>query len=68
MIRRFATAADFTLWEEKAATMTAAELHYAAVDSLQVAQNWRGVDETVESFYLDQFLTYQDALNRMTIR
>ena len=64
MIRNYATAADFTRWTEKAQTMTVAELHYAAVDCFQTASNWRGVDDVVEGFYLDQGLTYSDEMNR----
>ena len=61
MIRRYATAADFTRWAEAALTMTPAQLHYAAVDCFASAANWRGVDDMVESFYLDQGMTFSDA-------
>ena len=64
MIRRHATADDFNRWEESAAAMTDAQLHYAATDCFQTAQNWRGVDGMVEGFYLDQGCTFADALNR----
>ncbi len=64
MIRNHATAADFTRWEESAASMTAAQLHYAAVDCFQTAQNWRGVDTVVEGYYIDQGCTFADELNR----
>lgn len=59
-----ATAADFTRWEEMADSMNAAQLHYAATDCFQTAQNWRGVDSVVEGYYLDQGCTFADALNR----
>lgn len=64
MIRRPATAADFTRWEEMADSMNAAQLHYAATDCFQTAQNWRGVDPIVEGFYIDQGCTFADVLNR----
>ena len=58
MIRRHATVADFTRWESAAASMTDAELIYAARDCRKVEALWRGVDGMVEGFYSDQASTY----------
>jgi hypothetical protein len=62
---RYATAEDFTRWEELAATMTVAQLHYASVDCFSTAANWRGVDPILEGFYLDQGCTFADAMRRL---
>ena len=65
MIRRHATAEDFQNWENKAKSMTAAELKYAAKECREVASLWRGVDGMVEGFYDDQASTYGTALRRL---
>jgi len=62
---RYATAEDFTRWEESAATMTVSQLHYASVDCFATASNWRGVDPILEGFYLDQGCTYAGAMRRL---
>jgi hypothetical protein len=62
---RYATAEDFTRWEELAAAMTVAQLHYASVDCFATASNWRGVDPILEGFYLDQGCTYAGAMRRL---
>jgi transposase-like protein len=64
MIRRHATVADFTRWEEQAASMTDAELIYAARDCRKVEALWRGVDGMVEGFYSDQAATFGTELRR----
>jgi hypothetical protein len=61
---RHATVADFTRWESAAASMTDAELIYAARDCRQVEALWRGVDGVVEGFYSDQAATYGTELYR----
>ena len=63
-IRRHATVEDFQQWETKAASMSVAELLYAAKDCRQVASLWRGVDGVVEGFYDDQASTYGTVLRR----
>ena len=63
-IRRHATVADFQRWEELAATMTDAELIYAAADCRKVEAVWRGHDGVVEGFYSDQASTYGMELTR----
>ena len=63
-IRRHATVEDFQQWETKAASMSVAELMYAAKDCRQVASLWRGVDGVVEGFYDDQASTYGTVLRR----
>jgi hypothetical protein len=62
---RYATAEDFTRWEELAATMTVSQLHYASVDCFATANLWRGVDPILEGFYLDQGCTYSGAMRRL---
>ena len=64
VIRRHATADDFTRWESAAAAMTDAELIYAAADCRKVESLWRGVDGMVEGFYSDQAATYGTELYR----
>jgi hypothetical protein len=64
MIRRHATVADFQRWEEMAASMTDAELIYAAADCRKVEALWRGVDGMVEGFYSDQAATFGTELYR----
>lgn len=64
MIRRHATAADFTRWETAAASMSDAELRYAAADCRKVEALWRGMDGMVEGFYSDQAATYGTELHR----
>lgn len=63
-IRRHATVQDFERWEAQAATMTDAELLYAAKDCRRVEALWRGQDGMVEGFYSDQASTYGDELRR----
>jgi len=63
-IRRHATAEDFSQWEAAAATMTDAQLFYAAQDCRKVEALWRGYDGVVEGFYSDQASTYGTELNR----
>jgi hypothetical protein len=67
-IRRHATPADFTAWEARAATMTDAELYYAAADCRKVEALWRNVDGMVEGFYSDQAATYGTELYRRSRR
>jgi hypothetical protein len=62
---RYATAEDFTRWEELAAKMTVAQLHFASVDCFSVAKLWRGVDDILEGFYMDQGCTYAGAMRRL---
>ena len=64
MIRRHATAEDFTKWETAAKSMTDAELLYCARDCRKVEALWRGVDGVVEGFYSDQAATYGMELSR----
>lgn len=64
MIRRHATAADFTRWEESAAAMTDAGLLYSAADCRKVQALWRGVDGMVEGFYSDQAAVFETELCR----
>ena len=63
-IRRHATAADFTRWQEMAQGMTVAELRYAADDCRKVEECWRGYDPMVEGFYADQAATFGTELYR----
>ena len=63
-IRRHATAADFTRWQEMAQGMTVAELRYAAADCRKVEECWRGYDSVVEGFYSDQAATFGTELFR----
>ena len=62
---RYATAEDFTRWEELAATMTVAQLHFASVDCFATAKIWRNVDGILEGFYMDQGCTYAGAMRRL---
>jgi hypothetical protein len=63
-LRRHATAEDFQNWENKAKSMTVAELMYAAKECREVASLWRGTDPVVEGFYDDQASTYGTVLRR----
>jgi len=63
-IRRHATAADFTRWQEMAQGMTVAQLYYAAADCRKVEAIWRNVDGMVEGFYSDQAATFGTELYR----
>ena len=63
-IRRHATAADFTRWQEMAQSMTVAQLRYAAADCRKVESCWRGYDPIVEGFYSDQAATFGTELYR----
>ena len=65
-IRRHATVEDFQNWERKAASMTDAELLYAARDCRKVEALWRHTDPVVEGFYSDQAATYGTELRRRT--
>ena len=67
-MNRHATAADFTRWEEMAANMTDAKLHYASLDCFHTALLAAMVLDSVEGFYLDQGYTYGDALRRRANR
>jgi hypothetical protein len=63
-IRRYATVQDFQNWETAAASMTDAQLFYAAADCRKVEALWRGYDPIVEGFYSDQAATYGTELYR----
>ncbi|MEK9696642.1 MAG: hypothetical protein VW270_12845 [Candidatus Poseidoniales archaeon] len=67
-IRRHATVEDFQNWERKAASMTDAELLYAARDCRKVESLWRHTDPVVEGFYSDQAATYGTELRRRANR
>ena len=67
MIRRHATAEDFQNWETLAASMSDAELLYAARDCRKVESLWRHHDPMVEGFYSDQASTFGTVLNRRRI-
>ena len=62
---RYATAEDFTRWEELAATMTVAQLHFVSRDCFATAKIWRNVDGILEGFYMDQGNTYAGAMRRL---
>jgi hypothetical protein len=59
-----ATAADFTRWEAKAATMTDAELLWSAQDARQAEAAMRGWNPIAEGRYSDEASTYGDELRR----
>jgi hypothetical protein len=59
-----ATAADFTRWEAKAATMTDAELLWSAQDARQAEAAMRGWNPIAEGRYSDEACTYGDELRR----
>ena len=67
-IRRHATVEDFQQWERKAASMSDAELRYAAEDCRKVEALWRHHDPVVECFYSDQAATYGTELRRRANR
>lgn len=64
----YATAEDFKRWEEKAATMTDAQLHYAAKDCRAAEQAMRGWNPVREGYYSDQASTYGDELRRRRMK
>jgi hypothetical protein len=59
-----ATAADFSRWEAKAATMTDAELIWSAQDARQAEAAMRGWNPIAEGRYSDEASTYGDELRR----
>lgn len=63
-MKNHATAADFALWEARAATMTDAELLWSARDCHAAAERMRGFDPIAEGRYDDEGFTYGDALRR----
>ena len=68
MIQAYATAEDFTRWEQQAATMTVAQLHYAAADCRRAEYAMRGWNPIREGYYSDQACTFGDELRRRKMR
>lgn len=64
MIANYATAADFTRWEEKAKTMTMEELFHSARDARAAAEAMRGWNPIAEGRYDDEAHTYGDEIRR----
>ncbi len=64
MIATYATASDFTRWEEMAASMTDSQLLYSARDARAAAQAMRGWNPIAEGRYDDEAFTYGDELRR----
>jgi hypothetical protein len=63
-----ATAEDFARWENKARTMTDAELVYAARDAREAEARMRGWNPVKEGYYSDEASTYGDELRRRRAR
>ena len=59
-----ATASDFLRWEEKARSMTVAELLWSARDCRQAEAAMRGWNPIAEGRYSDEACTYGDELRR----
>jgi hypothetical protein len=68
MPTEYATAADFTRWEELAAQYTSASLHYIVRDCFQAADAMKGGNPVKEGYYRDQGLTYYAEIQRRQLR
>lgn len=64
MIASAATAEDFRKWEERAKSMSDAELVYAARDCRKAEEAMRGWNPIREGYYSDEACTYGDELRR----
>jgi len=64
MIASYATAADFTRWEERAKSMSDAELLYNAQHARRAAEAMRGWNPIAEGRYDDEAHTYGDEIRR----
>jgi hypothetical protein len=68
MPTEYATAEDFTRWEQHAKECTSASLHYIAKDCFAAAAAMKGGNPVKEGYYLDQSYTYGDELRRRKMR
>jgi hypothetical protein len=68
MPTEYATAADFTRWEQLAKECNSASLHYIVRDCFQAAEAMGTHNRIKEGYYRDQGLTYYAEIQRRQSR
>ena len=68
MITEYATAADFTRWEQHATECSSASLHYIVQDCFKAAEAMKNGNPIKEGYYRDQGCTYYSEIQRRQSR
>jgi hypothetical protein len=68
MPTEYATAEDFTRWEEHSKQCTSASLHYIVRDCFAAADAMRGGNPVKEGYYQDQGNTYAHEIMKRKMR
>ena len=68
MPTEYATAADFSRWEQLAKECNSASLHYIVKDCFQAAMAMRGGNPIKEGYYQDQGNTYAHEIMKRKMR
>ena len=68
MPTEYATAADFTRWEQHSSECTSASLHYIVQDCFDAAKAMGAHNRIKEGYYRDQGCTYYAEIQRRQSR